>query len=142
MPPTWLIIIAVVVFIAGAACLGYGLVKHEDKNEKTTTHKLLIGVGIGLVIFGVAIILWAIISKFTQKPKPQNEQIDMAPKPMLSRPGYNPSASTPVYNPNVMYSPNMNTNMDFNANQMMYNNPMPVNYPTVQNMNPYNQYQY
>jgi hypothetical protein len=146
MPPTWLIILAVVIFIAGAVLLGYGLVKHEDKNEKTTTHKVLIGVGVLFILFGLAIILWAIISKFTQKPKPKVDQM-AAPavpeyKPMLPRAGYN--ASTPIYNPNIMYQPNNNMNMDFNANQLAYSGGnMPFNYPMVQpNMNPYPQYQF
>ena len=131
MPPTWLIIVAVVLFIVGAVLLGYGLVKHEDKNEKTTTHKLLIGVGVLFILFGVAIILWAIISKFSQKPKAPAPQPEvMAPKPMMPRPGY---ASTPVYQPNLMYQPN--PGMDFNTGQMMYSNSM--NYPTVQQQQPY-----
>jgi hypothetical protein len=145
MPPTWLIILAVVIFIAGAVCLGYGLVKHEDKNEKTSFHKILIGAGVFGVIFGLAIILWAIISKFTEKPKNKVGQMT-APqvpeyKPMLPRTGYN--ASTPIYNPNIMYQPNMN--MDFNTNQLAYSggSGMPINYPMVQpSMNPYPQYQF
>jgi hypothetical protein len=57
----WILLIVSIVLIAGGiAMLIYGLHKHEDKGEKTTTNKLLIGVGAGMIIIGVGLIIFFI----------------------------------------------------------------------------------
>jgi hypothetical protein len=125
----WIIIILILI-LGGGAILGYGLHKHEDKGEKTTTHKIFVGLGALLIIVGVIVSIIFII-KYRRENKgvaviqtPAAAEVEMAEMPMkqMGYSGMNPGGmnysgmnpGTPVYPGQMggfdssMYAPQMN----------------------------------
>jgi len=76
----WVIIIGVILFIIGAVLTGYGVHKHEDENQKTTSHKLMGYGGIALLVIGFVMIIVGIIFKSREKKGAQQQvlEIEMA----------------------------------------------------------------
>lgn len=76
----WVIIIGVVLFIIGAILTGLGVHYHEDQNQKTTSHKLMMYGGIALLVIGFVMIIVGIIFKSKEKKGVQEQvlEIEMA----------------------------------------------------------------
>jgi len=138
------IIITLILVGGGIGLLIYGLHKHEDKGEKTTTHKIFIGLGALLIIIGVIVFI-VFIFKYRRENKavsviqtPAAAEVEMSEIPMkqMGYGGMNPGGmgyggmnpGTPVYPGQMggfdssMYAPQMNY--------------APQNYPVYSGGNP------
>ena len=121
----WIIII-IILFIGGGVLIIYGLHKHEDKGEKTTTHKIFAFAGGALIIIAVVLLI-IFIFKYRRENKgvaviqtPAVAEVEMPEMPMKQMGGNSPygmggmNPGTPVYPGQMggydssMYAPQMN----------------------------------
>lgn len=123
----WVIIIGVVLFIIGGILTGLGVHYHEDQNQKTTSHKLMMYGGIALLLIGFVMIIVGIIFKSKEKKgvKEQVLEIEMA---NAQKQGF-------VQGQNQDFSQGMNQGQNFGQGPMgMYNTGYPnQNFGQAQN---------
>jgi hypothetical protein len=112
---TLMIIIGIFLLVVGGGLMLYGIEKHEDKGEKTTTHKLMLFGGAALVLIGVGLIIAGIF--FKKKSGGSQSSMDTSSKSDVSVPEM-PQIQTPSYS-------NMGMGFGQPYGASPYNSPMP-----------------
>jgi hypothetical protein len=139
---TWLLIIGIFLLVIGGGLMIYGIHKHEDENEKTTTHKAFLYGGIALLLIGLILIIVYFVNK-GRKPKESLSidtkdvpEIEMAPMNQ----GYNNQMNQGYGNPmnqgygNQGYGNPMNQGINSFGNPNPYGGPMTPIYQSPPDM--------
>jgi hypothetical protein len=124
---TWLLIIGIFLLIIGGGLMIYGIHKHEDENEKTTTHKAMLYGGIAVLIIGLILIIVYFVNK-GRKPK-ESLSIDTKDVPEIEM--------APMNQMNQGYNQGYNNPMNQGYGNQGYNNPMNQGINSFGNPNPY-----
>lgn len=133
---TWLLIIGIFLLVIGGGLMIYGIHKHEDENEKTTTHKAFLYGGIALLLIGVILIIVYFVNK-GRKPK-ESLSIDTKVVPEIEMPpmnqGYNQGYNNQGYNNQGYGNPmNQGYNQGY-GNPNPYGGPMTPTYQSPPDM--------
>lgn len=115
---TWLLIIGIFLLVIGGGLMIYGIHKHEDENEKTTTHKAMLYGGIAVFVIGVILIIIYFVSKGRKAKESltiDNKEVVQEMEMAQMNSGYNNPMNQGYNNP-------MNSGMN------SFNNPMNQGY--------------
>ncbi len=83
-----IIIVAVIVILGGVVMLAYGAIHYTHRNEKNSTHTVLMIVGGILVVLGLGVLIWGLISRGKMnKMKSLSMQMAVPQVPMNLPPG-------------------------------------------------------
>lgn len=136
----WVLIISIILILGGIGLLIYGITEHEDKGKKTSTNKILIGVGVVLSLLGLIGIVWFLISK-SRKSKDMDTEMQalQAEQAAQNRFALTPKSQqmypmTPMYNPQYGFAPQDPAAMGFSVQSpVAYPPQMSPQYPPMYN---------